>query len=236
VQAATRVETLREQVGLGCRILGAQQHGDLVWGHVSVRDPGDRGAWMKASTWGFEEVDATRTLLVSYDGDVVEGGGRRHAEYPIHTEILRARADVSSVVHTHAPHAVAFAATGSELLPVSHEGSLFTPPGVPQFEETGDLILSSELGQRVARSLGDHHALFLVNHGIVTVGPDVPTAVMTAVLLERACAMQLRVMAAGGATRWSEPSEARSKRQNCYAPELLRQAWDYLVRQVTPTP
>lgn len=27
-----------------------------MWGHVSARDPEGRGVWMKASTYGFEEV------------------------------------------------------------------------------------------------------------------------------------------------------------------------------------
>jgi len=187
---------------------------------------------MKAATWGFEEVDRTRTVLVARDGTVRAGAGRRHAEYPIHTEILEARPDVGAVVHTHAPHAVALAATGAPLLPISHEGTLFTPPAVPRFEETGDLILTTELGARVAATLGEHRALFLVNHGIVVTGPDVPTAVVGAVLLERACRTQLLAAAAGGATHVSDDAEALAKREHCYNEELLRQAWDYLVRRL----
>jgi L-fuculose-phosphate aldolase len=64
------------------------------------------------------------------------------------------------------------------------------------------------------------------------VGVDLPTAVMTAVLLERACRMQLTAMAAGGWATWSEDREALSKRDHCYPSELLRQAWDYLVRSL----
>jgi ribulose-5-phosphate 4-epimerase/fuculose-1-phosphate aldolase len=221
-------EELRRQVAAGCRILGAQDQGDLVWGHVSARDLAGRGAWMKASTWGFEEVDESRTLLVGRDGSVLEGEGRRHAEYPIHTEVLAARPDIGSVVHTHAPHAVALAAAGLPVRPVSHEGTLFTPPAVPRFDLTGDLILTAELGMAVATALGDHRALFLVNHGIVTVGPDVPTAV----LLEHACRTQLLSMGAGGAPTWSDDQEALEKREHCYNDQLLHQAWDYLVRQL----
>ena len=220
----------RELVSLGCRVLGREDQGDLVWGHVSAVDPDGRGVWMKRSTLGFEEVGPDDVLLVARDGSVLEGGGRRHAEYPIHTEVVAARSDVRSVVHTHAPHAVALAATGHPLRPVSHEGTLFVPPDIARFTKTGDLILTAELGAQVAAALGDRNALLLVNHGIVTVGRDVPTAVMTAVLLERACRMQLTAMAAGGWATWSEDAEALSKRDHCYPPELLHQAWDYLVR------
>lgn len=223
---------LRELVALGCRVLGAEGHGDLVWGHASARDPGGRGVWMKAGTYGFDETTAERVLLVSPDGEVVAGTGRRHAEYPIHTEIVLARQDVGAVVHTHAPGAVAFGALDVPLRPISHEATLFVPPDLPRFTRTGDLILTSELGKEVAATLGDRGAVLLVNHGMITVGPDVPAAVVTAILLERACRMQLTAMAAGGVQRWSSDEEALAKRQHCYSPALLRQAWDYLVRSV----
>lgn len=224
--------TLRGLVATGCRVLGREGHGDLVWGHVSARDPHGRGAWMKAATWGFEEVDHRRVLLVSRDGEVQDGDGRRHAEYPIHTEVLAARPDVGAVVHTHAPHAVALAATGEPVRPLSHEGTLFTPPAVPRFEVSGDLILTPERGRQVAAALGSHRALFLVNHGIVTVGVDVPTAVLTAILLERACRTQLLALHTGRALTWSDDAEALSKRDHCYSDELLGQAWDHLVRRL----
>jgi ribulose-5-phosphate 4-epimerase/fuculose-1-phosphate aldolase len=230
--ATDPVTELRTQVSLGCRVLGAEDQGDLVWGHVSARDPEGRGVWMKASTYGFEEVGVEQVILVSRDGQVLEGAGRRHAEYPIHTEVMAARADVGSVVHTHAAEAVALAASGHALRPISHEATLFVPPAVARFEQTGDLILTAELGRDVAAALGDRNALMLVNHGIVTVGPDVATAVMGAVLLSRACRIQLTAMSAGGWATWSDDAEALSKRGHCYPPQLLAQAWAYLVRRL----
>jgi ribulose-5-phosphate 4-epimerase/fuculose-1-phosphate aldolase len=227
-----RPDDLRATVALGCRILGAENQGDLVWGHVSARDPGGRGVWMKAATLGFDEVGPANVLLVDRDGSVLEGSGRRHAEYPIHTELMAAAPEVAAVVHTHAPAAVAFAALDVPLRPISHEGTLFVPPDVARFTRTGDLILTARLGREVAAAIGDRNALLLVNHGIVTAGPDVPTAVMTAVLLDRACRMQLTAMAAGKLAQWSDDEEALSKRAHCYGPELLRQAWDYLGRRL----
>jgi L-fuculose-phosphate aldolase len=215
-------------------VLGAEGHGDLIWGHLSARDPNGRGVWMKAATYGFDEVEPDRVILVSPEGEVLEGEGRRHAEYPIHTEVVRARRDVGAVAHTHAPSAVAFASLDLPLRPLSHEATLFVPPDVARFTRTGDLILTATLGGEVATALGGRNALLLVNHGIVTVGPDVATAVVTAVLLERACRMQLAAMAGGEIRRWSSDEEALDKREHCYSPELLAQAWDHLVRRLGP--
>jgi ribulose-5-phosphate 4-epimerase/fuculose-1-phosphate aldolase len=226
------MDGLRADVALGCRILALEDQGDFVWGHVSARDPDDRGVWMKASTLGFEEITPADVLLVSWDGDVLEGEGRRHAEWPIHTELMRARDDVRSVVHTHAPWAVAFASTEKPLRPVSHEATLFVPPDVARFTKTGDLILTTELGRELATAVGPRNAAFMVHHGIVTCGPDVVSAVMAAVLLERACRTNIRAIAGGGPRTWSSVEEALSKREHCYPPQLLRQAWDYLARRL----
>src|SRR6266702_5524083 len=125
---------------LGTRALAVAGHGDMVWGHLAVRDPLGQGVWIKASGWGMEEITRDRVMLVSWDGEVLEGDGRRHIEYPIHTEIMRARQDVDCVVHTHAPWAVAFASTHEPLRPISHEATLFVPPDVARFTKTGDLI------------------------------------------------------------------------------------------------
>ena len=88
---ATDSTQLRELVALGCRILGANGHEDYVWGHVSARDPEGRGIWMKASTYGFEEITAGHVILVSFDGEVLQGDRPRHSEWPIHTEVMRSR-------------------------------------------------------------------------------------------------------------------------------------------------
>ena len=225
-------ENVQALVAAASRILAAAGHGDLIWGHASARDPGGRGVWIKSANWGLEEVTADRVHLVSGDGEVLDGSGPRHSEYPIHTEIMAARPDVGGVVHTHPPHAVALAATGQPLRPVSHAANYFVPPGIPRFLQTADLILTRDLGKAVAAELADASAIFLVNYGIVTVGKNLQTATVAAVLLERACAQQMLTHAFGGWPTWSAPDEALSKRANIYADGPVRAVWDYLARSL----
>ncbi|MGH8946291.1 MAG: class II aldolase/adducin family protein [Acidimicrobiia bacterium] len=227
---------LRRLVAVGCRVLGAAGLGDLIWGHLSVRDPAGRGVWMKAATLGFEEIGYEEVLLVSWDGEILAGSGKRHAEYPIHTEVMRARPDVGAVVHAHPPHCIALAAIGAPLRPISHEATLFVPPNLARFAKTGDLILTKGLGEEVARALSERNALILNHHGVVVAGSTIEEAVVATILLERACVMQIRAMSAGEITTWSSDEEALSKRSNCYPPELLLQAWDYLVRRLSQAP
>jgi L-fuculose-phosphate aldolase len=142
---------------------------------------------------------------------------------------MLAREDVNAVVHTHAPWSVAFASTEQPLRPISHEATLFVPPEVARFTETGDLIVSRELGASLAETVGDRNAALMVHHGIVTCGGDVPAAVMTAVFLERACRANIRAHAGGGPKSWSSDAEALAKREHVYD---FEQAWDYLARRL----
>lgn len=223
---------LRNLVASGCRVLGAADQGDLIWGHLSARDPAGRGVWMKAAGYGFDEVGADQVLLVSWDGEVLSGSGRRHVEFPIHTEVMRAREDVGAVVHTHSPAAVAFGALNLPLRAYSHEGVLFGPADLPRFTLTGDLISTPNLGIAVAEKLGTRNACLLVNHGVVAVGADVATATVTAYLLDRACRMALSVLSCGGEPTYSCDEEVLSKRDHCYSDAMLRGAWEYLLRRL----
>jgi L-fuculose-phosphate aldolase len=226
------MDDIRRQVALGCQALAFSGQSDLIWGHVSVRDPDGRGVWMKAAGLGFDEVTADSVILVSPDGELLEGEGKVHVEYPIHTEIIRARPDVAAVVHSHAAGTVAFGATNLPMRPIGHEATLFGPPDIVRFTETGDLIRTPKMGATMAIALRDRNAMLLVNHGMVTVGHDVATAIITAIMLERACRLQLTVEATGANYSWSSDAEALEKRENCYGPNQIAAAWKYLVRKI----
>lgn len=223
-------EDPRSLVAIASQILGGAGHGDLIWGHASTRDPEGHGVWIKQATWGLEEITPDRVQLVDGEGVVRSGDGPRHSEYPIHTEIIARRPDVGGVVHVHSKHAVALAAAGQPLLPVSHAANFFGPHGVPRYTETADLILTPELGASVATTLGDASAVFLVNHGIVTVGSDLQEATVAALLLEMACEQQLLTRGHAGWPTWSDPEESARKREHIYSPGSVRAVWDYLVR------
>ncbi|MFG1609781.1 class II aldolase/adducin family protein [Actinoplanes sp. NPDC049265] len=221
----------RELVVRASRALAAAGQGDMVWGHVAVRDPDGRGVWIKAPGWGLDEVDDTRLQLVSFDGEVLDGVGQPHKECHIHLEVLRARAELTCSVHTHAYSAVAFAALDRPLLPLSHEGALFGGDDVPRFAATGALVGTPELGHALATVLADAPAALMPRHGLVAAGRGVAAAVMHAVLLDRACAIQLTALAAGEVSIWSNPAEARAKRAECWPDSQLDAGWRYLTRR-----
>ena len=186
---------------------------------------------MKASGWAFEEVDEQRVLLVSPDGEVLYGQGRRHMEYPIHTRVLAARPDVTAVVHSHAGNAVAFAALDVPLRPISHDAVSFVGPDVPRFTRTGALITDDTTGDALAAALGTAAGVLIPAHGMVTVGATPAEAVLRAVLLDRACGAQLQAMAAGPLRRWSDEAEVATKVRTVADPAQLQVAYEYLLRR-----
>jgi ribulose-5-phosphate 4-epimerase/fuculose-1-phosphate aldolase len=139
-------------------------------------------------------------------------------------------------VLTHSPAACQFAALEVPLRPLDHAGSLFCYPDIPRFELTGGLIKNRALGRALAETLGGAVAMLLPQHGIVAAGPDLPAAVMTAVLLDRACQTQLHAMAAGPLRAWGGERDTIAKRADVWAPGQLRAGYEYLLRQAPGAP
>ena len=108
---------------------------------------------------------------------------------------------------------------------------MFCYPDIPRFPLTGGLIKNQSLGQALAAALGGAVAMLLPQHGIVTVGPDLPAAIMAAVLLDRACRTQLAAMAAGPLRVWGSAEDTIAKRADVWSPKQLRAGYEYLLRQ-----
>jgi L-ribulose-5-phosphate 4-epimerase len=224
------MDRLAERLIQGCRVLANDGQSDLIWGHVSARRPGRPDQiMMKPAGIGLEEMTDDAVISVDLSGECTGGNRHRHVEVFIHTEITLARPEIQAVVHTHPPHAVAFSSLCRPLLPIGHEGAMFCD-GLPVFDRTSDLIVSPDLGQAVAACLDGRNALLSRNHGIVTAGRSVEEAVMTAMLLEEACKVQLLAEHAGG-PKATDPEEARIKRERIYSAGSLQTAFEYCVRR-----
>lgn len=213
-------------------ILEAQGQGDLTRGHVSIRVPGDpTHFYMKPHSFGFDEITLENLVICNLDGDKVAGGGRKHSEVYIHSEIFKARPDVMSVIHTHPTHAVALSATGRALLPISQPSVAFFD-GLPYFTETIDLIRSKDMGAGVARALGPCKAVLMRNHGVAVVGASVEESTILAIMLENACQIQLLAEAGGGVGEVFSSDTIQRLHDNITRAEQYTVNFEYLRRRV----
>jgi ribulose-5-phosphate 4-epimerase/fuculose-1-phosphate aldolase len=218
-------------VVLAHQALSAAGQGDLIWGHAAVRASQENAVWTKSAGWGFDEMTSEKAILVSGEGEILSGSGTRHIEYVIHTAVMTARSDVECVVHTHAEAVTAFAALDVPLRAVNHDGVLFANGGLPRYPGGGNLIRSRAQGAELARALGDAPACLLPRHGLVAVGRTPAEAVMRAVLLERACRVQLTAMAAGDLRDFSDEAESSAKADECWNSTQIDGGWRYLLRR-----
>jgi L-fuculose-phosphate aldolase len=213
-------------------ILEAQGLGDLTRGHVSIRVPGDpTHFYMKPHSFGFDEITHENIVICNLAGEKVGGGGRKHSEVYIHSEIFKARPDVMSVIHAHPTYAVAWSATGKPLLPISQPGVSFAD-GLPYFTETIDLIRSQDMGAGVARALGPHKAVLMRNHGVAVVGASVEEATILTILLDNAAQIQLLAEAAGGPGTMFEDDGVQRLHRNVTQAEQYTVNFEYLRRRI----
>lgn len=181
---------LDEKLALACRILGGEQLTRAAFGHVSaLRDDGTVA--MKARGKDEEALEfatARDIITVGLDGKAIDAppGLVAPNEAFIHTECFKLRPDIRSVVHLHPPFVVAMAAAGRRLEPIY---GAFAPRGLRlatgtlRYYRRSLLISNVELGREVAETLGDGEACILHGHGVVTVGPSIESAVLTAIAL-----------------------------------------------------
>ena len=202
----TNLRESLQRLAVGHRILAMEGHNDITLGHMSLRDPHGRGLWLKKSRRGLDEVfGADDYVLIDFDGKLLQSDGPCHSEWPIHTEIMKARADVMVVGHTHAHYSVLFSAAEQELAALNHEGANLVG-NLARFRETAGLINTVELGRALAQSLGHMSVVLMKNHGITFVGAGIEEATLYGLFMERACRAQIEIAATGWA--WSAPAGA----------------------------
>ena len=119
----------------------------------------------------------------------------------IHSELHRLRPDARCVLHTHMPFATSLTLLeDGRLLPVSQSALRFI--GDVSYDEAyGGLVLDVSEARRIAAALGSKRVLFLSNHGVIVVGPEVSVAFDDLYYLERACELQVRAMSTGAPLR-----------------------------------
>lgn len=214
------------------RILEIEGHGDMSMGHLSYRDPEGRGMWLKRGHLALSEVEAGDYLLVTLDGEVLQGEGFRHLEWPLHAEVFKARPDVNFVGHSHAHYATVFGAGRNELAPVSNHGAWFSEHGVPRFDETSHIITTVELGIAVAKQLGQAEAILLANHGIVFTGSDVRELLLCGIFLEWSSKFQIDLQSSGAEFPIPNHAESIEKHGRIYPEPAKENYWKYFNRML----
>jgi len=126
-------------------------------------------------------MTASDLLLIDHNGKIVMGGKPHRQRYNsaafiIHKAIHEARPDVNSVCHAHSPWGKPFAAQGRELPMYTQDATIFYEDHAV-YKDFGGVVLSDEESAAIVGAIGGNKALILQNHGILTVGGCIESAV-----------------------------------------------------------
>lgn len=171
-------------------------------GHITARDPGDpHRFWVNPAGVHFSQIRLSDLMLVSHDGEIVEPPKQaaprlNRAAFAIHSELHKARPDVVAAAHSHSIHGKAWSSLGRLLDPLTQDSAAFFEDH-SLFSEFSGVVYDTGEGERIAQALGTRSAVILQNHGILTVGHSVESALWRYLNLENACQTQLLAEAAG---------------------------------------
>jgi len=173
-----------------------------TWGNVSGIDRESGLVVIKPSGVEYEDLKPEDLVVLNLDGEVVEGDLNPTSDTKTHIELYKAFPELGGVVHTHSPHAVAWAQAGSDIPcygtthadyfygPIPCARSL-TPAEVDEDYErnTGKVIIETFND----RKLNPVHvpAVICRNHGPFTWGKNAAQAVYHAVVLEEVAKMAM---------------------------------------------
>ncbi len=129
----------------------------------------------------YDEMEPADVPVTDHEGFAVEGSRKPSSELGFHLSLFRKRPDINAVVHTHSPYATTMACLNREI-PAVHYLVAYSGHKVPlaPYATFG----TDELAAVVAESIGDHNAVLLANHGLVTVGSNLATAFAVAEEIE----------------------------------------------------
>ena len=195
--ARTEVD-LRIELAAVYRLLAHFRMTDLIFTHVSVRLPGPEHHFL-INPYGllFEEITASSLVKVGLDGELVEPSPYRvnPAGFVIHGAVHAAREDAQCVLHTHTKAGCAVAAQQGGLLPVNQISlEFYKRVGYHDYE---GIALNTGERARIVEDLGDHPALILRNHGLLTVGETPAQAFLRMFYLDKACEIQVAAASSG---------------------------------------
>ena len=170
----------------------------FTWGNVSGIDRESGLVVIKPSGVSYEGMTPEDMVVVSLDGEVVEGSLKPSSDTPTHLVLYKAFKEIGGVVHTHSTFATAYAQAGLGIPNIGTTHSDYFHDGIPCTEDmtaeevNGDYEL--ETGNVIVRCFKEKNpmhtpAVLVKNHGPFTWGRDAAEAVHNSVVLEQVAKM-----------------------------------------------
>ena len=196
------LEQLKQQVYEANMELPKRGLVTYTWGNVSGIDRASGLFVIKPSGVEYDELRPEDLVVMDLSGNKVEGDLNPSSDTRTHLELYKAFPDIGGVVHTHSPHAVAWAQAGRDIpaFGTTHADYFYGP--IPcaraltqeeideDYEKNTGKVIIEEFTKRGIQPM-HVPAVICSSHGPFTWGKDAAQAVYHAVVLEEVAKMAI---------------------------------------------
>jgi ribulose-5-phosphate 4-epimerase/fuculose-1-phosphate aldolase len=188
----------KQRLAAAFRLFGRFGFDEGVAGHITARDPElTDHFWVNPFGLSFRQIRVSDLILVDHDGRVVEGDWPvNRAAFAIHSQLHQARPDIVAAAHSHSRFGRALSALDTRIEPITQDSCAFFEDHA-RFDDYTGVVDETDEGRRIAEALGGAKAAILANHGLLTVGGSVESAVWWYITMERTAEVQLAATSAG---------------------------------------
>lgn len=225
-------DTLRQaRIDLAAALRLAVRFGfhEGICNHFSYMVPGAQDRFLiNPQGFHWSEITASSLVLMDGEGHVIEGDAPPEpTAFFIHSRVHLGLAHARCVLHTHMPYATALTTLEDGRLEPISQTALGFYERVAYDDDYNGLALDAEEGERIMRALDNKSVLFLANHGVVVIGPDIGQAFNDLYYLERACQLQVLAMSTGRPLRRISGQVAAKTARQFVSPENQAQVAAY---------
>lgn len=192
-----RLAELRQEIvetGMACLELGIV-HGTA--GNFSRRCADTGLIAISPSGIPYPDTTPEDCVVVSLDGEIIEGTRRPSSETPMHTMIYRARPDIYAILHTHSHFSTVVSCIRPALPSILTEVAVVLggPVPVARYGKTA----TDDIGASVVEQLTPStRAVLLKNHGLITFGETFAETMALAEIVEESARVYVHALAANG--------------------------------------
>lgn len=175
----------------------------FTWGNASEADRKAGVAAIKPSGVEYDKLKPEHIVVLDLEsGEVVDGNLNPSSDTPTHLELYKRFPNIGGVVHTHSPHATAWAQAGRGIPPygTTHADYFYgeIPCARPLTKEEVEEAYELNTGRVIAETFEQRGidpdavpGVLAANHAPFTWGTDAKNAVHNAVVLEEVAKMAL---------------------------------------------
>ena len=185
------IQKTRELVARMAREMLSRKLTDGTSGNLSMIDPDMRLVAITPSGIPYHNMTAEQIPVLNLSCEKVWGEYKPSSEYRMHIAAIKARSDITTVLHTHSRYAIAVSCTQQSLPAITVDMAAYCGAEAPlvPYQAPGSNAISTAVADYLHRG---YRALLLANHGTLCISQDPGTIIEAAEALELAAMAYIR--------------------------------------------